>query len=625
MSLRKSSLWRSLSNSVRHYPLLLATLAALLVGALAFATGALVAAKMLWVGGACLGIVLSLVTTLRSVAKRRVGVDGIALIALVGATVIGEYFAAAVVSVMLATGYSLERWAGGRARHELELLLNRAPKSARRFESGELRTVQLEDVAPGDRLLVATGEVVPVDGLLELSGAVLDESALTGESRPVERAAGERIASGVLNGGAPFNLLALTSAAESTYAGVVRLVAEAERSQTPTVRLADRFALGFLGAALATAALGWLLGGPSRAVAVLVVATPCPLILAAPIAFIAGLSRCASRGVIVKSGAVLERLANCKTMLIDKTGTVTAGRATLTQTFSSGQYSAKEVLQFAASLDQLSPHVLAAAVVRAALDQQLELTMPVRTAEVFGQGIRGQVGDHQVKVGKSQWALANEETPWVREARACADLDGATTVFVAVDERAVGVLVLSDPVRPDAKEMLASLRSRGIDRIVMVTGDRALIAKSVADQIGVDELFAELSPGDKVEVVRQETVKSSTLMVGDGINDAPALALADVGVALGARGATAASQAADAVLMVEDLGRIGEAFSSAQRSLRIAVQSMVAGMTLSLIAMVAATVGWLPVVAGAALQEVIDAAVILNALRALRAEKLVPK
>ena len=625
MSLRKSSLWRSLSNSVRHYPLLLATLAALLVGALAFATGALVAAKMLWVGGACLGIVLSLVTTLRSVAKRRVGVDGIALIALVGATVIGEYFAAAVVSVMLATGYSLERWAGGRARHELELLLNRAPKSARRFESGELRTVQLEDVAPGDRLLVATGEVVPVDGLLELSGAVLDESALTGESRPVERAAGERIASGVLNGGAPFNLLALTSAAESTYAGVVRLVAEAERSQTPTVRLADRFALGFLGAALATAALGWLLGGPSRAVAVLVVATPCPLILAAPIAFIAGLSRCASRGVIVKSGAVLERLANCKTMLIDKTGTVTAGRATLTQTFSSGQYSAKEVLQFAASLDQLSPHVLAAAVVRAALDQQLELTMPVRTAEVFGQGIRGQVGDHQVKVGKAQWALANEETPWVREARACADLDGATTVFVAVDERAVGVLVLSDPVRPDAKEMLASLRSRGIDRIVMVTGDRALIAKSVADQIGVDELFAELSPGDKVEVVRQETVKSSTLMVGDGINDAPALALADVGVALGARGATAASQAADAVLMVEDLGRLGEAFSSAQRSLRIAVQSMVAGMTLSLIAMVAATVGWLPVVAGAALQEVIDAAVILNALRALRAEKLVPK
>ena len=448
--------------------------------------------------------------------------------------------------------------------------------------------------------------------------AVLDESALTGEPLPVERSAGEQIRSGTVNAGGPFDLFATATAADSTYAGIVRLVSEAEQSQAPFVRLADRYALWFLVVSLAAAGAAWLAAGAERAVAVLVVATPCPLILAAPVALVSGLSIAARRGVIVKGGGVLERLAGCTTLLLDKTGTLTSGRPALAGVVVAGARPADEVLRLAASVDQVSRHVLAGAVVRAAVERGCQLALPAQVAEVPGQGIRGVVGGHRVAVGKAAWAGATGSPRWAKTARRQARLDGALTVFVAVDGQPAGVLVLDDPVRPDAGRTIRALRRGGISRIVMVTGDRAEVARSVGAVIGVDDVLAERTPAEKLDAVRIERRRAPTIMVGDGINDAPALALADVGVAMGARGATASSQAADAVLTVDRLDRLGEVTALARRTRRIALQSVLAGMAMSLAAMGAAAAGLLPAVWGALLQEGIDVAVILNALRALR-------
>ena len=575
--------------------------------------------NLVWIIAAGCGIALSLYSMVESLLVGRLGVDVIALLALVGAVAVGEYLAGAVISLMLASGRALEGWAAGQARRELQALLERAPKSAHRYQDGGLVVIALDQVIPGDLLLVASGEVVPVDGSLVSASAVLDESALSGEPLPVERSLGDRVRSGVVNAGSPLDLRATTSAADSTYAGVVRLVAEAERSQAPVVRLADRYALGFLAVTLVAAGIAWSVGGASRAVAVLVVATPCPLILAAPVALVSGLSRAAKRGVIVKGGAVLERLATCTTLLIDKTGTMTVGHPVLTEIVCADESGpANRVLQLAASLDQVSPHVLASAVVQSALEQKCELSLPEGVEEIPGQGIRGTVTGHRVAVGKASWSGVTGVPTWARSARRKADLDGALTVFVGIDGVPAGVLVFDDPLRPDAARTLRSLRRNGIARIVMVTGDRTEVAETVGAVIGVDEVLAERSPAEKLDIVRLETQRSPTMMVGDGINDAPALALADVGVALGARGATAASEAADVVLTVDRLDRLGEAAAIARRTRQIAIESMVAGMGLSLVAMGVAAVGLLPAVWGAILQEVIDVAVILNALRALR-------
>ncbi len=573
--------------------------------------------NLVWILAASCGIALSIFSMVESLMHGRLGVDVIALLALVGAVAVGEYLAGVVISVMLASGRALEGWAAGQARRELEALLERAPKSARRYQDGGLVIVALDQVVPGDLLLVASGEVVPVDGSLVSASAVLDESALTGESLFVERLLGERVRSGAVNAGAPMDLRATTSATDSTYAGVVRLVAEAERSQAPVVRLADRYALGFLAVTLVAAGVAWATGGAARAVAVLVVATPCPLILAAPVALVSGLSRAAKRGVIVKGGAVLERLATCSTLLIDKTGTMTLGHPVLTEIVSARAGSTVEILQLAASLDQVSPHILASAVVRSALDEACELALPDEVEEIAGQGIRGTVSGHQVAVGKASWTGVTGAPRWARSARRKASLDGALTVFVGIDGSPAGVLVFDDPLRPDAARTLRSLRKNGIARIVMVTGDRAEVAETVGAVIGVDEVLAERSPAEKLDVVRLEARRAPTIMVGDGINDAPALALADVGVAMGARGSTAASEAADVVLTVDRLDRLGEAAAIARRTRQIAIESMVAGMALSLTAMGVAAAGLLPAVWGAIVQEVIDVAVILNALRAL--------
>jgi heavy metal translocating P-type ATPase len=598
--------------------LLALTVSGLAAGLLLWLAGATGARDAVWAAVGVCGAGYALWAVAEALRRRRAGVDVIALLAVVGALAVGELLAAAVISVMLASGRALEEWAAGRARRDLHALLERAPRTARRYRGQTLETVPLDAVVPGDLLLVAPGELVPADGTVVGAVAVLDESALTGEARPVERPAREPVRSGAVNAGGPFDLRATAAAADSTYAGIVRLVSQAEASQAPFVRLADRYAVWFLVVSLAAAGAAWVAAGAERAVAVLVVATPCPLILAAPVALVSGLSVAARRGVVVKGGGVLERLARCTTLLLDKTGTLTSGRPSVSAVVTAGTCEPAVAVRLAASLDQVSGHVLAGAVVGAAVERGYELVLPQQVEEVPGQGIRGLVDGHRVAVGKASWVGVTGQPAWVKAARRRARLDGALTVFVAVDGVPAGALVLVDPLRPDAARTIRALRDSGISRIVMVTGDRTEVADAVGTVIGVDEVLAERTPADKLDAVRLESGRAPTIMVGDGINDAPALALADVGVAMGARGSGASSEAADAVLTVDRLDRLGEVRVLARRTRRIALQSVLAGMAMSLAAMGAAAVGLLPAVWGALLQEVIDVAVILNALRALR-------
>ncbi|MCJ7711867.1 MAG: heavy metal translocating P-type ATPase, partial [Chloroflexi bacterium] len=451
--------------------------------------------------------------------------------------------------------------------------------------------------------------------------AVLDEAALTGEARLVTREAGDPVSSGTVNAGAPFDLRATATAERSTYAGIVRLVEEAQASKAPFVRLADRYALLFVPLALGMAGLAWLLSGdPVRALAVLVVATPCPLLLAVPIAIVAGISRAARRGIIVKGGGALESLARARVLLFDKTGTLTAGRPHLADVVTAPGWTPDEVVALAASLEQVSPHVLAASIVGGARERGVALALPEDVVETPGSGVSGCVGGRTVIAGTSDFASGGAGLPgWARDVRRRVSLEGATSVFVGVDGVLVGALVLEDPIRPESPRVVRSLRRAGVRRTVMVTGDHYGVADMVAAAIGVDAVLAERTPADKVDAVADERAHADGIlvMVGDGINDAPALAAADVGVAMGARGATASSEAADIVITVDRLDRLPEAIRIARRSRLIAIQSVVVGMGLSIAAMLFAMTGALPPVAGALLQEAIDVIVILNALRAL--------
>lgn len=604
----------------RRVPLVLFTVSSMLlgVGGALWLGGPTDAAETLWLIGSIVGLATTVGSTASAVRRRRPTVDVIALVALAGALAVGEYFAGAVITVMLATGQLLEARAEARARRELRLLLERSPRIARRRSGDRVVEVPVDEVVPGDLLLVRPGDVVPVDGRL-LTAATLDESALTGEPLPVERPPGEPARSGAVNAAAPFELLATASAADSTYAGLVRLVEQAQASSAPFVRLADRLALLFVPVTLVLAGCAWAVSAdPVRAVAVLVVATPCPLLLAAPIAYISGLARATRVGVVIKGGAALERLAAASTIVFDKTGTLTRGRPQLVDVATgTDDVSADELLRLAASLDQMSPHVLATAIVSAASARGLPLEMPQEVTEQHGYGLSGLVGRHRVALGKQSWIVPEPAPAWVRRVRRRASLDGSMVVFAAIDSRPAGVFLLEDVIRPDAPRMIQGLRAAGVRRVVLLTGDRVDAAETVGRIVGTDAVLAECDPSEKLTAIEAERVGGTTLMVGDGVNDAPALAAADLGVALAARGATASSEAADVVLTVDRIDALADAILIAQRSRRIARQAVGAGMGLSVIAMLAAAGGLLPPAAGAVLQEGIDVLAIGLALRAV--------
>lgn len=597
--------------------LVVLTVGLLVIGGLAWLFGARVVADGCWIAATVVAVVPALTWVVLALRRGQVGVDIIAVLSLVGTLLVHEYLAGALIAVMLAGGRALDAAAQRRATRDLRLLLERAPRFARRRTGSDVSQIPLAEVVVNDILVVGPGEVVPVDGRIADVVAVLDESALTGEPLQVERGVGEPVRSGVVNAGGAFEIRASATADESTYAGIVRMAQQAGAENAPIVRLADRYAAWFLPMALVLAAASWLACGSAvRAVAVLVVATPCPLLLAAPVAIVSGLSRASRMGVVIRGGGALENLGHATTLMMDKTGTLTMGRPSVVDVVSAPGSGRTELLRQAASVDQLSPHVLAEAIVTEALNRGLQLSLPADVVEEPGRGVSATIDGRRLTVGKLSADTATG--PWARAAVNRARLDGAAIAWVCVDGDPQGAVLLRDPLRRQAPRTMRRLRQAGFTRLILLTGDRAEPTREVAAILGLDEVYADQSPADKFSAVRAETQRAVTVMVGDGVNDAPALAAATVGVAMGARGATASSEAADIVLTTDRLDRLADAMDIARWSRRIAVQSASVGMGLSLLAMAMAALGWLPPAAGALLQEGIDVAVILNALRALR-------
>lgn len=574
----------------------------------------------IWTAATVPVLVVLLIEILVSLRRGDVGLDIVAALSMLAALVFAEYLAAVVVAVMYSGGQYLESFAERRASREMTALLARVPRSTLRQRNGRLEEVALEAVEPGDRLVIRKGDVVPVDGAVVDGVAVLDQSALTGESMPVQQKVGDPVLSGSTNAGEAFHLAATRRAAESTYAGIVRLVAAAQRSRAPMSRLADRYAMVFLAATVALAGAAWAwTGDPIRAVAVLVVATPCPLILAVPVAIVSGLSRAAKQGILIKGGQALETLARVRSLVIDKTGTLTHGRARVVSIDVASGQSADELLRIAASLDQASKHMIAQAIVEEARKKGLQLAVPGDVVETAGEGLEGRVEGHHVVVGG--YRFVSDRVLGVGLALWRADRPaGAAAVAVGIDGKFAGVLILADELRAGTQALLQSLRALGVERIVLATGDRHDVAELVARGLSIDALRSELTPDQKTLVVLSERKHGPVMMIGDGVNDAPALAAADLGVAMGAKGAAASAEAADVVLLVDQLDRILPAMEIARRSRFIALQSVYAGIGLSVAGMIAAALGFISPVQGAVLQELIDIAVILNALRSLRGQ-----
>jgi heavy metal translocating P-type ATPase len=600
------------SGRRRIYVPVVVSVGALVVGVLAWALGYAAVADATWAVGVAIVLLPLTVSVVRALLRGDVGVDLIALAAMIGALAVGEYLAGVVIAIMLAGGNALEDAAGHRARRELTRLVQRAPRVALVRRSDAVVEVPVGEVRPGDAVTVRAGEIAPVDGALISGHAVLDQSALTGEPLPVVVAGGEDVLSGCANAGDSFEMVAVRSAADSTYSGIVRLVQAAEQQRAPFVRMADRVAIWMLPFTAVVAGGAWAVSGdPVRAVAVLVVATPCPLILAAPIALISGVARAARAGIIVKGGGVIEQLGRARTVLFDKTGTLTKGAVAVDRLAPAVGIDPRTLLARAASVEQYSVHVTAIAIVREARSSGIELAQATDVIELPGRGVRGVVDGLTVAVG----APPDDRPPAPVDAA-----PGQMAVPVWFGADLVGHLVMSDPVRPDAAGLVARLRRAGIRRIAMVSGDRREIADRVGTALGLDATYADQSPEDKLDVVRGIRASPElgpVVMVGDGINDAPALAIADCGIALGVAGATIAAETADAVITVDRIDRVGDAVEIGRRSLLIARESVFVGMGLSGVAMMVAAAGLLKPVYGALVQEAIDVAVILNALRAL--------
>nr|WP_315857398.1 heavy metal translocating P-type ATPase [Rhizobium leguminosarum] len=530
-------------------------------GLLFWSTTALVSATVIVIAALSVDVALSL-------RRGDIGLDLIAALSMSAALWFGEYFAGAIVAVMYAGGQFLESSAQRRAESGMSELLSRAPRRAVRITASGLSEVPIAALLPGDRLLVRKGDVVPVDGKVIAGHALLNEAALTGESLPVQRSSGELIMSGSSNLGDAFEMIASGSASESTYTGIVRMVSQARSSKAPISRLADRFSLAFLAMTLVIAGLAaWLSGDPARIVAVLVVATPCPLILAVPVALVAGMSKAARAGVLVKGAHVLEVLATISVVVFDKTGTLKTGEPAVVSIETDRD--ADELLRLAASVDQASAHVIGQTIVEEAKRRGLKLAKPVQLAEVPGEGIEGYVDARKVAVGG--WDFIAEK---VKSATRPGPKDKSiVTAYVAVDGTLAGTIV-----RKDAALVIADLRRLGVKRLSLATGDRSEVAGAVGLALRLDQISAQLTPARKVETVAAERAYGRVMMIGDGVNDAPALAAADVGVAVGRRNLAAAAEAADVLLVRDDLGQIGTLLQIARRSRAIALQSVGCGI-----------------------------------------------
>ncbi len=566
-----------------------------------------------WILAGLIGLVPAITWLINDLRHKTMGSDVLAVLALLGALFTEELFAAAVISVMLATGRVLESWAEGQAERQLKALLSRMPRNVHRVShDGSIQEIDISEIVIGDKILIRSGEITPTDGKL-MVGATLDESALTGEPLPVARIADEEISSGVLNAGAPFEYIAMTTSQNSTYAAIIKLVEAAQEKSAPGIRLANQWALRFVPAALLIAGLAWWLSGDvDRAVAVLVAATPCPLILAVPIAIVSGLSQAAKNGAIIKGGGVLEMLARTDTVLLDKTGTLTHGGPAISDINSAPGLSDDEVLQIAASVDQYSPHIVAKALVQEAKARGLTLDSCSDIEEIAGHEIAANLNGAHVVVGQ----FKVEAPSWLRFSQ-------PLMVAVTRNGELIGAIGLDDPIRAESKQMVSDLRAAGVQHIALVTGDRDDTAQEVANSVGITEMYSKVTAAGKLKITEaaKQKSKGSVIVVGDGINDAPALAAADVGVAMGARGASAASEAADVVIVEDSIDRLTRAIRIAKASRTKALQAAGIGMSLSFVVMGTGAFGITNASQGAIAQEVIDVIAILWALTALKSTK----
>ena len=635
---------------VLRYPLVTGTVLALMAVAVLVMSGQPVIAQLAASGYALAVAAFLSVGMIRRLRSGHWGIDILAVTAIVSTVLVGEFIASMIIVLMMAGGTALEDYAAGRAKSELSALLARVPQTAHRertggagngttpigtsngtdpnssrngtalsgttsngaTENGAHEDVAAADVLVGDILLVKPGEVVPLDGELLSDAGTFDESSLTGESMPVERTAGEGIMSGSVNGEAAVRIRVTAVMEDSQYSRIVALVKEASESRAPMVRLADRYAIPFTALAYALGAIAWIVSGsPTRFAEVLVVATPCPLLIAAPVAFLGGMSQAAKSGIIVKYAGVLEQLGRVRTAAFDKTGTLTYGRPSLVAVVTANSMGQDELLRLAGSAEQYSSHVLAASVMEAATSRDLRFETASEAMEHATHGVRAVFDGLEVVVGKPSFVA--EFAPGVVEA----DLaSGQLAIYVGIGGVYVGALVMSDPLRAEARRTLAELSALGVTETVMLTGDALATARHIAAEAGLTDVRAECLPPDKVEAVRS-LKRRPVMMVGDGVNDAPVLAVADVGIAMGARGSTAAGESADVVIILDDLSKAAHAVRIGQRTVRVAMESIWIGIVLSVGLMVAAAAGYVPAIAGALSQELVDLATILNALRAL--------
>lgn len=541
------------------------------------------------------------------------GIDLLAATAIITSVILREYWTAIIIVFMLTGGESLEDYAERRARIELDALLTRAPKKAHVLRGRKILDIAVKEVRVGDKLIVKPGEIVPVDGIILDGETSLDESSLTGESLPVTKKVGDDLLSGALNIEGAITIRAVHSAEDSQYEQIIKLVKSAASTESPFVRLTDRYSIPFTLISFAIAGSAWAISGePIRFLEVIVVATPCPLLLAAPIALISGMSRAAKHGIIIKTGSALEKLAAVRTIAFDKTGTLTHGTPVVGVITNFKPFSAKEVLAAAASLEESSNHILAHAIVTAAKEKNLKIVKAKQLQENPGHGLTARVGKQHVVAGKLDF-MKQHGISIPSDFKT--DTIKSTVTFVGIDGKLAGVISFTDELRAESKPMLAHLRKLGIKNFLMVTGDNKAAAASVAKKLEINQVVDEALPADKVRALEEATPRP-VAFVGDGVNDAPVLTASDVGIALGARGSTAASESADVVIMLDDVAHVSQAVEIAQRTFAIAKQAILIGIGMSIVLQMIFFTGRFRPALGAALQEVVDVSVIFIALRA---------
>ncbi len=568
---------------------------------------ALVAQIIITVTGTliALSMLKEMIKTLRSGSY---GVDLLAITAVAATLAVGQYWAAMIVLIMLVGGDSLEDYASKKAHTELKALLDNSPQTAHKVVADKLIDIKVDEANIGDQLVVKPGETVPVDGHIIKGSSMFDESSLTGESRPITKNVSDTIYSGSINGDSAITMTVDKLAKDSQYQRLIQLVKQADSTPAHFVRMADRYAVPFTGIAFVIAGIAWFVSkDPVRFAEVLVVASPCPLILAAPVALVSGMSRSSRNGIVVKTGSVLEKMATAKTAAFDKTGTITSGRLFVDQIKPVAGTTKEELLSYAASAEQSSGHILARSLLNYAVKHDVNLLEVQQLSEVTGNGVTAQIAGQTIKVGKASFVAPTAQVAETTQ----------TCVYISLNDRYIGTITFIDKLRFEAAQTMQTLRDHGVKHLMMLTGDQQAIAQTIAKEVGIDDVRAKLLPEEKIKALKAvPESEHPVIMVGDGVNDAPSLTVADVGIAMGAHGATAASESADVVILKDDLLKVAKAVEIAQDTLRIARQAVLIGIFICVFLMLVASTGFIPAIVGAMFQEVIDTVSILWGLRA---------